>query len=90
MFGGKECSLLALLLLPVWLYKVTSSLKEKLKKEQRKKIVINNIFKNLKVKRNLYIDFWNSSAEVIFENFILFLGTLEKGILGLQVVEFRN
>lgn len=90
MFGGKECSLLALLLLPVWLYKVTSSLKEKLKKEQRKKIVINNIFKNLKVKRNLYIDFWNSSAEEIFENFILFLGTLEKGILGLQVVEFRN
>jgi len=57
MFGGKECSLLALLLLPVWLYKVTSSLKEKLKKEQRKKIVINNIFKNLKVKRNLYTDF---------------------------------
>jgi hypothetical protein len=38
----------------------------------------------------LYIDFWNSSAEEIFENFILFLGTLEKGILGLQVVEFRN
>lgn len=90
MFGGKECSLLALLLLPVWLFKVTSSLKENFKKEQRKKFVLNNIFKNLKVKRNLYIDFENSSVEEIFENFILLLSTLEKGILGLQVVEFRN
>lgn len=34
MSGGKECSLLALLLLPVWLCKVTSNLKQKEKKDK--------------------------------------------------------
>ena len=33
--GRKKRSLLALLLLPVWLYKVTSSLKKKKRKEKR-------------------------------------------------------